>query len=92
MLYRYLYNWLLLFSQAISVALGGHPDISISQRTALAYLAHKNTGTLKEKWFTFQLKTIDLLFWNRLWKIEKNHCINSLEGEPNAKEIWNWRK
>jgi hypothetical protein len=88
---QYLYNIFLLTSQTFSVLLGGHPDRSISQRTGEAYLAHKNTGTLKELWFTHQMKLIDALFYNRLYKLEKNHCINSLSGEAGAKEIWDWK-
>jgi len=92
MIIQYFYNFFLLSSQALSVFLGGHPDRSVSQRTAEAYLAHVYTGTLKEKWFTKQMAAIDYLFWNGLWKTEQNHCLNSLKGEPNAKEIWDWSK
>lgn len=89
---QYIYNIFLIMSQLTSTILGGHPDTSMSQRTAQAYLAHKSKGTLKEKWFTFQLKIIDSFFWNKYWKIEENHCLNSLEGESNAKEMWDWKK
>lgn len=92
MIYQYFYNIFLLFSQATSVLLGGHPDQSISQRTGEAYLAHKNRCTFKEKWFTKQMAVIDSLFNNRLWNIEEQHCLNSLNGEANAKQIWNWAK
>jgi len=89
---QYFYNLLLLLSQSISTLLGGHPDESISQRTARAYLAHKNRNTFKARWFTLQLTVIDYMFYNKFWKIEKNHCINSLSGEAGAREIWNWSK
>lgn len=89
---QYLYNLLLLISQTASTLLGGHPDESISQRTARAYLAHKDRATFKNRWFTIQLKAIDAIFYNRLWKIEQNHCINSLTGEAGAREVWNWSK
>lgn len=91
-LIQYVYNIFLIISQIISVLLGGHPDTSVSQRTALAFLAHKDKKTLKEKWFTFQMKLINGIFWNILWKVEKNHCLNSIKGEAKAKEVWNWNK
>ena len=83
----YLYNWGVLFSQFISVILGGHPDDSISERTARAYLAHLGTGTFKEKWFTCQRKLIDFIVF-----FEDNHTLKSIEDEANAKEVWNWEK
>lgn len=89
---QYFYNLFLLFSQILSVLLGGHPDRSISQRTGEAYLAHRGSGTFKEKWFTYQMKLIDVLFYNKLYKAEKNHCIKSLNGEAGAKEIWDWKR
>lgn len=92
MILRYAYNFLVLGSQILSVILGGHPDESISQRTARAYLWHKryNYGSFKGIWFEYQMVAIDLLFYNKIWKIEQTHCLNSLTGESNAKEVWNW--
>jgi len=92
MIKQYIYNLFLLLSQTISVLLGGHPDKSMSQRTAIAYISHKDTNTLKSKWFKIQLNLIDSLFYNKLWRIEKNHCLNSIDGEGNAREIWDWSK
>lgn len=91
-LFQYFYNLLVMFSQAGSVFLGGHPDKSISQRTGEAYLAHAGKGTFKARWFEIQNFLIDSFFWNWLWKIEENHCVNSLSGEGTAKEIWDWSK
>ncbi len=85
---QYFYNWFVLISQAISVFLGGEPDTSISQRTAIAYNSHKGTGSGKEKWFSFQQKFIDCLLW--VLAREENHCQNSIVGENNTKELWKW--
>ncbi len=92
MIKQYFYNLFLLLSQTLSVVLGGHPDRSVSQRTGEAYLSHKGKNNLKEKWFTNQMKLIDYIFYNKLWHLEKNHCLNSLDGEANAKQLWNWAK
>lgn len=92
MVAQYLYNILVMTSQAFSVILGGHPDRSISQRTGEAFLAHEGKKTFKSYWFLIQMKLIDMLFWNFFFKIEKNHCLNSLKGESTAKELWNWNK
>lgn len=81
----YLYNWGVLFSQFISVILGGHPDDSISERTARAYIYHKGSNTFKEKWFYYQLKFIDFIIF-----FEDNHTLNSISDECNAKELWKW--
>jgi hypothetical protein len=89
---QYCYNLLVMLSQLGSVLLGGHPDKSISQRTGEAFIAHRNTFTFRERWFTAQMQAIDLLFWNRFWKLEEWHCINSLRGESKAKELWDWTK
>lgn len=92
MIAQYLYNLFLMVSQIFSVILGGHPDRSISQRTGEAYLAHTGTETFKDWWFTRQMACIDYLFWNPLWKVEQQHCLNSLCGESLAKELWDWKK
>jgi len=81
-----------MLSQVLSVLLGGHPDKSLSQRTAEAHLAHSGRNTVKSRWFKFQMNLIDLLFWNIFWKIEESHCIKSLDGESIAREIWVWSK
>lgn len=31
-------------------------------------------------------------FWFKLLAGEDNHCVNSLGGESNAKELWDWSK
>lgn len=92
MIWKYLYNYLVMLSQLASVVLGGDPDESISQRTARAYIWHKayNHGSFKQKWFSWQLEAIDLMFYNKIWKIEQNHCFNSLDGEKTSGEVWDW--
>jgi hypothetical protein len=85
MIKKYLYNWGVLLSQALSVLLGGHPDDSISERTARAYLSRNGQG-----WFATQLKIIDFIVY--VMTKEKNHCLNSLNDEVRAVELWNWDK
>ena len=65
--------------------LGGHPDESISQRTARAYLIKGDQSI-----FGYMRLWID--FWFKLLAGEDNHCVNSLGGESNAKELWDWSK
>lgn len=89
---QYSYNLLVLGSQFISTLLGGDPDTSISQRVGKAYLAHSEKYTIKTRLFKLLKNSIDLLFYNCLWKIEKNHCLNSLQGEKNTKVLWDWSK
>ncbi|NQX99767.1 MAG: hypothetical protein HRT70_01290 [Flavobacteriaceae bacterium] len=81
---QYLYNLGVSLSQLWSVILGGHPDQSISQRTAKAYLA-KPDG-----WFKYQRAFIDWILY--LLLKEENHCLNSLKGESRAKSLWDWSK
>jgi len=81
---QYLYNWAVLLSQALSVLLGGHPDESISQRTGRAYLSNP------KGWFRVQRFAIDMLL--KALTGEADHCLNSLKGEANAKELWSWGK
>jgi len=85
---QWVWNFGVLFSQFISVCLGGHPDHSVSQRTARAYLHYKGSGRWQETWFTWQMAAIDWPF--AVLGVEENHCLNSLNGESGAKEIWNW--
>lgn len=66
----------------------GCPRTSTSQRTAIAFNKYKGTGTLAEKWFTFQQGFIDILLWAMVQ--EKNHCQNSIVGETNTLELWHW--
>lgn len=81
---QYFYNLGVWLSQTISVWLGGHPDDSISERTGRAYLANP------KGWFRYQRFFIDLFIY--LILREKNHCVNSIDGEPLAKEVWDWEK
>ena len=84
MIRTYLYNLGVVFSQFLSVIVGGHPDESISQRTGRAYLSGR-TGYIR-----LQKNFIDFMIYLILQ--EKNHCVESLNGEAHAKEIWNWDK
>lgn len=82
MLSQYFYNLGVWFSQTISVWLGGHPDESISERVARAYLYKP------ESFFKYLKQAIDVIVYMLIQ--EKNHTINSLNGEARAKEVWNW--
>lgn len=91
---RYIWNLFVLFSQLINTLIGGDPIESFSQRTARAYWWHKkyNNGQFWHKWFIAQKNLIDLLFYNKLWKIEEDHTLNSIKGERGAGEVWNWNR
>lgn len=79
---QYLYNMLMALDQFFSTVLGGHPDDSISQRLGRAYLAGA-TPTI----FFFKR----LVDWLALVLVgEKNHCVSSLDGKSNVRELWNW--
>lgn len=82
---QYLYNLGVVFSQTLSVLLGGHPDDSISERTARAYLSYKDSGKWQEMFFICLIKIIDTIIF-----FEPNHTMSSLSDERNAKQIWNW--
>ena len=88
----YWYNHMVIISQWVSVWFGGHPDHSISERTGKAYLAHVGTGTKKEKWFTIQLKCIDIFMYCFTLGKEINHTIDSVTSEDKAKELWDWSR
>lgn len=79
---QYLYNIAVCLSQLFSTILFGEPDVSLSQRTAEAYLYHG-----ERSWWKYQMSIIDsIIFW------EDNHCLNSLKGEKNSRTIWRWDK
>jgi hypothetical protein len=81
---QYLYNLGVYLSQSISVVLGGHPDNSISERVGRAYLSGRRGLISVMRYIIDGLALIILR--------EKNHCVESVSGEPRAKEIWNWDK
>jgi hypothetical protein len=85
---QYLYNIFHALSQLLSAITGGSPKESTSQRTARASASLKNKAGFKSSWFIYQEKTIDFIFL--VLAGEENHCKNSLVGETNTKEIWNW--
>ena len=68
--------------QFLSTVLGGHPDDTISQRLGRAQLAQKKGMT------DFFRRIVDALAL--LIAGESEHCLKSLSGKTNAKEIWNW--
>ena len=91
MIKQFIYNMFLMIDQALNVfPLLGDPDESISTRCARVICDDR----YEPKWFVIPLaKFIDLLFWNALWKIEKDHIRNSREEtELGLKEIWKWHK
>ena len=78
---QYLINLLMAVDQFLSTVLGGHPDDTISQRLGRAHLSGNRGLTDKVR------SIID--FVCELFG-EKDHCVNSLFGRTNAKELWNW--
>lgn len=68
--------------QFASTVLGGHPDDTVSQRLGRAKLA--GGGTVVTTMVTI-VDTLALVLVG-----EKDHCVNSLSGKTNAKELWNW--
>lgn len=85
-MFQYLYNLILGLDQFINVLLLGDPDESISTRTS------RSLRTGKPKWWVYTLAgVIDFLFYNPLWKAEKDHVMNSFEPDEKAKkELWKW--
>jgi hypothetical protein len=86
---RYCWNWLVMGSQILSVLLGGHPDESLCQRIAWAYITHKGTNTRKELIFTIAKRCINAPF-----KLlgQEDHVMDSIAGEPWAGTVWDWEK
>ena len=79
---QYLYNLLMAVDQFASTVLGGHPDDSISQRLGRAYLAGCKGPVLYFK---------TLVDWLALTLAgESDHCVRSLDGKANVRELWNW--
>jgi hypothetical protein len=87
---QYIYNIFHAISCLISALTGGSPKESTSQRTAKAANAHYLSPTFKGMWFEIQERLIDGFFYYVFG--EENHCQNSLVGETNTKEIWDWTK
>lgn len=84
---RYFANLILAGSRFLSAILLGHPDDSISQRTARAWMlapVHSPRWTL----INAQMLVIDKLF--EIAAGEQNHCLNSLHGESVGSELWSW--
>ncbi len=80
---QYFLNMLMAFDQFISTVLGGHPDDTVSQRLGRAYLGGSESVIL-----LFSMRMVDKLA--KILAGEDQHCIRSLSGKTNAKELWNW--
>ena len=80
---QYLYNLLVAFSRLLSTVLGGHPNESISDR-----LGECQINCPDKQPFKTMRYCVDTLLY--LIAGEKDHCLNSINGEPKAKEIWKW--
>lgn len=78
---QYLINLLFALDQFFSTILGGHPDDTISQRLGRAYVA----GYTRTEPFRIALDWIVFVVFG-----EDNHCLRSLSGKSNVKELWNW--
>lgn len=80
---QYLYNIMVSLSRFISVLLGGHPNESISDRLGECAITCPEKQPFKSMRFC-----VDALLY--LIAGEKDHCLNSINGEPKAKELWRW--
>lgn len=78
---QYLLNLAMAVDQFASTVLLGHPDDTISQRLGRAQLA----GTRWTRPFQLIVDFLALILVG-----ERNHCLNSLSGKTDAKELWNW--
>lgn len=65
--------------QGIATVLGQAPDISISEALGLAKLMHELGLAEASKFILWFGRFVDLLFWNSLYKIEKDHISQSLD-------------
>jgi len=77
--------------QGLATLLGQSPDISISEALGLAAIMHEE-GTAKATKFVLWFgKFVDLLFYNKIYKIEKNHIRSSIDhGESWKHTINHW--
>jgi hypothetical protein len=83
MIGQYFLNMAMALDQFASTILGGHPDDTISQRLGRAKLAKSGSAIVEQS-----VKFVDSLAF--LIVGEKNHCLRSLNGKTDAKELWNW--
>jgi hypothetical protein len=80
---KYLLNVLIGIDQLVNAALGGDPDLTISDRIGRVKVLHG--GKIPKRYFL--MRTIA---WG-LNKIDPNHCIDSIEHDETAKdEVWKW--
>ena len=69
-------------------ALGQDPDGSISGMLGEAHVAKDNGVPVNDFWMEFG-RFVDKIFYNDLWKIEKNHIRNSIEkNEENRTRVF----
>lgn len=80
---QYLLNILMAVDQFASTILGGHPDDTISQRLGRAILAGEKSMAI-----IIAVAAVDMLA--KVLVGERDHCVNSLKGKTDAREIWNW--
>lgn len=83
MIGQYLYNIMVALSRLVSTILGGHPNESISDR-----LGECAIGCPDRQPYKAMRIFVDALLY--LIAGEKDHCLNSINGEPRAKELWKW--
>ena len=79
---QYLMNLAMGFDQMLSTILGGHPDDTVSQRLGRAQISGAGPKTL------IAIRFVDLVAWIATGETE--HCVKSLSGKTNARELWNW--
>lgn len=79
---QYLLNCLMAVDQFISTVLGGHPDDTVSQRLGRAQISGGG------KAIRLCADLVDAAAF--ILVKEKEHCVRSLSGRTDAKELWNW--
>lgn len=82
LLSQYVMNIAMGIDQFASTILGGHPDDTISQRLGRAKLSGGSKAVM------ISAAVVD--FWAKVLFGERDHCVNSLRGKSDAREIWNW--
>ena len=87
---QYFYNLLVWVSQTINVFLGGHTDQSLSERIGRRTVWYAGTGTWKE--FIFMTLTAIINWAFRVVWGEKDHIGDSMNGETNVRQVWEWRE
>lgn len=77
--------------QGLATIFGQAPDISISEALGLAARMHEEGDAYVSPFVLKFGVFVDWLFWNKFWKIEKNHIRKSLDrGESFKNTITHW--